>query len=72
MFSKNNNYQPKAEREYFDRPVNYEKLGYKFSPLHKRPMELRGDIRRTAQSSERFYSTGPMSKSNGFNKSKTF
>ena len=45
MYSKNNNHRPKAEREYFDRPVEYVHQGYTFSPVHKRPIELTGDFR---------------------------
>ena len=45
MYSKNNNRRPKAEREYFDRPVDYIPQGYTFSPVHKRPIELTGEFR---------------------------
>jgi len=45
MASKNNNDRPRAEREYFDRPVNYIYQGFTFQPVHKRPIELQGDIK---------------------------
>lgn len=40
MASKNNQHRPKAEREYFDKPIAYQALGFMFSPVHKRPIEL--------------------------------
>jgi len=45
MYSKNNLDRPKAEREYFDRPVDYIHQGFSFSPQHKRPIELTGEFR---------------------------
>lgn len=47
MASKNNNDRPKAEREYFDRPVDYMHQGFMFSPIHRRPIELLGEMRFT-------------------------
>ena len=40
MASKNNFDRPKAEREYFDKPVAYMHQGFVFSPVHKRPIEM--------------------------------
>ena len=40
MYSKNNKYRPKGEREYFDRPISYTHQGYMFAPVHKRPIEM--------------------------------
>ena len=39
MFSKNNSKLPKNEREYFDKPVVYQKEGCQFNPLYKKPFE---------------------------------
>ena len=48
MASKNNFARPRAEREYFDKPVNFERQGFRFSPVHKKPIELSGDLRTTS------------------------
>jgi hypothetical protein len=40
MFSKNNARLPKSEREYFDRPVVYQKEGHYFNPLYKKAFEF--------------------------------
>ena len=45
MSSKNNEDRPRAEREYFDRPINYMHQGFMFSPVHRRPIELLGESR---------------------------
>jgi hypothetical protein len=42
MYSKNNIDRPKAEREYFDRPIQYQHQGFVFSPEHIRPIEFSG------------------------------
>ena len=39
MFSKNNVDNPKNEREYFDRPIVYQKEGMVFNPLYKKAYE---------------------------------
>ena len=45
MSSKNNIDRPKAEREYFDRPIEYTKQGFEFTPHHRRPIHLLGQQR---------------------------
>ena len=40
MASKNNLDRPKAEREYFDKPIEYIHQGFQFSPIFKKPVEL--------------------------------
>lgn len=45
MASKNNYDRPKAEREYFDRPIEYAKMGFEFTPHHRRPIHLLGQQR---------------------------
>jgi hypothetical protein len=50
MYSKNNIDRPVAEREYFDRPMEFNPDSYTFSPTHKRPIDLAWD--RRANSSE--------------------
>lgn len=39
MYSKNNNDNPKNEREYFDRPIVYQKEGMVFNPMYKKAYE---------------------------------
>ena len=46
MFSKNNNDRPVAEREYFDRPMEFQKESYTFTPSHKRPIDFLWDTRK--------------------------
>jgi len=43
MASKNNHHRPKGEREFFDRPIEYTKQGFGFTPHHKRPIYLLND-----------------------------
>lgn len=40
MYSKNNIDRPVAEREYFDRPMEFNPDSYTFSPTHKRPFDV--------------------------------
>ena len=49
MYSKNNYDRPKAEREYFDRPMEFQKESYTFTPSHKRPIDFLWDTRSKAQ-----------------------
>jgi hypothetical protein len=45
MASKDNIDRPKAEREYFDRPIKYQKEGFGFTPHHRRPVYLLGQAK---------------------------
>lgn len=40
MYSKNNVDRPKAEREYFDRPMEFQPGSYTHSPIHKRAIDF--------------------------------
>jgi len=46
MYSKNNIDRPVAEREYFDRPMEFQKESYTFTPSHKRPIDFLWDTRK--------------------------
>mmetsp|Transcript_1196 Transcript_1196/g.2186 ORF Transcript_1196/g.2186 Transcript_1196/m.2186 type:complete len:257 (+) Transcript_1196:45-815(+) len=77
MFSKHNEKIPKAEREYFDRPVGYLTQGYRFMPVHKRPIELRGDLRTSLKSAgmnslDQPYHNNNNNNNNSFQKYSTF
>lgn len=48
MYSKNNHDRPKAEREYFDRPMEFNIDSYTFSPAHKKPIDYAWDSRKNS------------------------
>ena len=39
MYSKDNTVMPKGEREYFDKPVLFQKEGMVFNPIYKKAYE---------------------------------
>lgn len=57
MYSKNNIDRPVAEREYFDRPMDFNPDSYTFSPTHKRPIDMALDIRKINSSENSRFAT---------------